>query len=125
MAFEPRKYNEHDFRYFGARTGAAAALIAADKRAENVSAIVTRGGRVDLALKYTKLKEIVCPTLFIVGEKDEQVIEWNKQVINNYLEKVKNKIMKPYLMQVTYSKSRGKWKKYQENSAAGSDAIFK
>jgi len=68
-------------------------LIAADKRAENVSAIVTRGGRVNLALKYTKLKEIVCPTLFIVGEKDEQVIEWNKQVINNYLEKVKNKKM--------------------------------
>jgi len=79
--------------YFGASTGAAAALIAADKRAENVSAIVTRGGRVDLALKYTNLKEIVCPTLFIVGEKDEQVIEWNKQVINNYLEKVKNKKM--------------------------------
>ena len=79
--------------YFGASTGAAAALIAADKRAENVSAIVTRGGRVNLALKYTNLKEIVCPTLFIVGEKDEQVIEWNKQVINNYLEKVKNKKM--------------------------------
>jgi putative phosphoribosyl transferase len=79
--------------YFGASTGAAAALIAADKMAENISAIVTRGGRVDLALKYTNLKEIVCPTLFIVGEKDEQVIECNKQVLNNYLEKVKNKKM--------------------------------
>jgi pimeloyl-ACP methyl ester carboxylesterase len=79
--------------YFGASTGAAAALIAADKRAENVSAIVSRGGRVDLSLKHTDLKEIVCPTLFIVGEKDEQVIEWNKQVINNCLENVKNKKM--------------------------------
>ena len=79
--------------YFGASTGAAAALIAADKRSENVSAIVTRGGRVDLAIEFTQLKEIVCPTLFIVGEKDEQVIEWNKQILNNYLENVKNKKM--------------------------------
>src|SRR5919112_3592196 len=46
--------------YFGASTGAAAALIAADKRSENVSAVVTRGGRVDLAIEFTHLKEIAC-----------------------------------------------------------------
>jgi putative phosphoribosyl transferase len=77
--------------YFGASTGAAAALIAADKRSENVSAIVSRGGRVDLASKYTSLKNITCPTLLIVGEKDDQVIELNQHILNNYLENVEKK----------------------------------
>jgi putative phosphoribosyl transferase len=79
--------------YFGASTGAAAALIAGDKRPDNISAIVSRGGRVDLASRYTSLKSINCPTLFIVGEKDDQVIELNQQVLDNYLENVKNKKM--------------------------------
>ena len=79
--------------YFGASTGAAAALIAADKRSENVSAIVSRGGRVDLASKHTSLKNITCPTLFILGEKDNQVIELNQHILNNYLEKVEKKKM--------------------------------
>ena len=61
--------------YFGASTGAAAALIAADKRPDDISAIVSRGGRVDLSLKYSTLKSVNCPTLFIVGEKDKQIIE--------------------------------------------------
>jgi dienelactone hydrolase len=74
--------------YFGASTGAAAALIAADKRPDSISAIVSRGGRVDLSSKYTSLKSITCPTLFIVGEKDEQVIELNKTVLDTQLEKV-------------------------------------
>ena len=77
--------------YFGASTGAAAALIAADKRPDNISAIVSRGGRVDLSLKYSALKSVDCPTLFIVGEKDKQVIELNKKVLDGHLEKVKNK----------------------------------
>nr|MBA3285985.1 dienelactone hydrolase family protein [Nitrosopumilus sp.] len=77
--------------YFGASTGAAAALIAADKRPDNISAIVSRGGRVDLSLKYSALKSVNCPTLFIVGEKDKQVIELNKKVLDDHLEKVKNK----------------------------------
>jgi len=59
---------------FGASTGAAAALIAVNKRSENFSVIITRGGRVNLVKKYTNLKEIVSSTLFIVGEKDEQFI---------------------------------------------------
>jgi putative phosphoribosyl transferase len=77
--------------YFGASTGAAAALIAADKKPEKVSAIVSRGGRVDLSYKYTSLKSINCPTLFIVGEKDNQVIELNQQVLDRYLVNVLKK----------------------------------
>ncbi len=77
--------------YFGASTGAAATLIAADKRPDNISAIVSRGGRVDLASKYSSLHSVNCPTLFIAGEKDEQIIEFNKQVLDTYLEKVEKK----------------------------------
>ncbi|MDQ4074436.1 MAG: dienelactone hydrolase family protein [Thermoproteota archaeon] len=79
--------------YFGASTGAAAALIAADNRPDNISAIVCRGGRVDLAPNHTPLKNIKCPTLFIVGEKDQQVIEWNQQTLDKYLENVEKKKM--------------------------------
>jgi putative phosphoribosyl transferase len=79
--------------YFGASTGAAAALIAADNRPDNISAIVSRGGRVDLASNYTHLRNIRCPTLFIVGEKDQQIIEWNQQTLDKYLENVEKKKM--------------------------------
>jgi putative phosphoribosyl transferase len=79
--------------YFGASTGAAAALIAADKRADKISAIVSRGGRVDLASNYTSLKQLKCPTLFLVGENDYPVIEWNRQVIENQLVNVEKKKM--------------------------------
>ena len=51
--------------YFGASTGAAAALIAAAKRPDLASAVVSRGGRPDLAGAY--LEEVVAPTLLIVG----------------------------------------------------------
>jgi putative phosphoribosyl transferase len=77
--------------YFGASTGAAAALIAADKRPKNISAIVSRGGRVDLSYRYVSLKNIICPTLFIVGEKDIEIVEWNRQVLDIYLENVVKK----------------------------------
>jgi putative phosphoribosyl transferase len=79
--------------YYGASTGSAAALIAADKRSSKISAIVSRGGRVDLAYKYTNLKNIKCPTLFIVGEKDGQIVELNQNVLNDYLENVEKKKM--------------------------------
>ena len=77
--------------YFGASTGSAAALIAADKRYNNISAIVSRGGRVDLALKYTSLSQINCPTLFLVGENDHPVIKWNQQIIDKQLINVNKK----------------------------------
>ncbi|MDV3277152.1 MAG: dienelactone hydrolase family protein [Nitrososphaerales archaeon] len=61
--------------YFGASTGAAAALRAAIGRKE-VSAIVSRGGRPDLAWDYLGMVE--APTLLIVGGLDTEVIELNK-----------------------------------------------
>jgi putative phosphoribosyl transferase len=80
--------------YFGASTWAAAALIAADRQPDNViSAIVSRGGRVDLSSKYASLQNIKCPTLFMVGEKDSQVTEWNQRILNTRLENVEKKKM--------------------------------
>jgi dienelactone hydrolase len=79
--------------YFGASTGAAAALIAADRQPDNISAIVCRGGRVDLSTRYSSLQNIECPTLLIVGEKDSDVAEWNQRILNTRLEKVEKKKM--------------------------------
>lgn len=61
--------------YFGASTGAAAALIAAAKLPDDISAVVSRGGRPDLAREY--LKRVKAPTLLIVGEYDTDVIALN------------------------------------------------
>jgi putative phosphoribosyl transferase len=63
--------------YFGASTGAAAALIAAADRPEAVRAVVSRGGRPDLA--GSALPKVKAPTLLIVGGHDEPVIELNEQ----------------------------------------------
>ena len=62
---------------FGASTGAAAALITAADRPEKVQAIVSRGGRPDLADQA--LPRVQAPTLLIVGGRDEQVLELNRQ----------------------------------------------
>jgi pimeloyl-ACP methyl ester carboxylesterase len=62
--------------YFGASTGAAAALVAAAKRPERIRAIVSRGGRPDLAQDH--LGKVTAPTLLIVGEFDRDVIEMNR-----------------------------------------------
>lgn len=62
--------------YFGSSTGAAAALIAAARRSDRVGAIVSRGGRPDLA--GPALSEVRAPTLLIVGGEDRQVIELNE-----------------------------------------------
>jgi dienelactone hydrolase len=66
--------------YFGASTGAAAALIAAAEPGAEISAIVSRGGRPDLAERA--LKHVQAPTLFIVGGDDYIVIELNQQAYN-------------------------------------------
>jgi dienelactone hydrolase len=63
--------------YFGASTGAAAALVAAAAWPEAVGAIVSRGGRPDLA--FDALDEVAAPTLLIVGGDDQAVLELNKQ----------------------------------------------
>lgn len=63
--------------YFGASTGAAAALVAAAKQPMAVKAIVSRGGRPDLAGPY--LSGVRAPALLIVGGNDHVVIELNRQ----------------------------------------------
>jgi dienelactone hydrolase len=63
--------------YFGASTGAAAALIAAAERPEVSAAVVSRGGRPDLA--GDALPVVRAPTLLIVGGDDPQVIELNEE----------------------------------------------
>ena len=66
--------------YFGASTGAAAALVAAADATDLVSAVVSRGGRPDLA--GDALHKVIAPTLLIVGGNDTQVIELNRRVFD-------------------------------------------
>lgn len=66
--------------YFGASTGAAAALVAAAARPNVVRVVVSRGGRPDLAGKEI-LDQIEAPTLLIVGENDKAVIELNQKAL--------------------------------------------
>lgn len=63
--------------YFGASTGAGAALSAAADKRVTVSAVVSRGGRPDLAGAH--LCDVTAPTLLIVGERDEMVLELNRR----------------------------------------------
>ncbi len=65
--------------YFGASTGAGAALIAAGELSELVSAVVSRGGRPDLAEEA--LGYVRAPTLLIVGGNDEPVIAMNREAL--------------------------------------------
>ena len=62
--------------YFGSSTGSAAALRAAARPGTDVGAVVSRGGRVDLA--YEALARVSAPTLLIVGGNDRQVLQWNR-----------------------------------------------
>ena len=66
--------------YFGASTGAASALGAAEHLGNKIKAIVSRGGRPDLALPV--LHKIKIPTLLIVGGNDDMVIQLNKKAFN-------------------------------------------
>ena len=63
--------------YFGSSTGASAALIAAGKMGTSISAVVSRGGRPDLASHH--LSQVQAPTLLIVGGADDVVIELNQE----------------------------------------------
>lgn len=66
--------------YFGASTGAAAALVAAASDPGGTAAVISRGGRPDLAGEY--LADVRSPTLLIVGERDEDVIALNERAVN-------------------------------------------
>ena len=63
--------------YFGASTGAAAALWAAARLADTIAAVVSRGGRPDLALDH--LADVRAPTLLIVGGRDDVVLALNRE----------------------------------------------
>ena len=63
--------------YFGASTGAAAALVAAVERSRRVGAVVSRGGRPDLA-GADVLARVAAPTLLVVGGNDDVVLELNR-----------------------------------------------
>ena len=65
--------------YFGASTGAGAALVAAAERPNVVGAVVSRGGRPDLARE--DLPRVVAPTLLIVGGEDHPVIGMNREAM--------------------------------------------
>jgi putative phosphoribosyl transferase len=77
---------------FGASTGAAAALIAAAERPGDVRAVVSRGGRPDLAEEA--LDAVVAPTLLIVGERDEVVVDLNRDALAR-LRGVKEMVLVP------------------------------
>lgn len=63
--------------YFGSSTGAGAALVAAAQLRETIGAVVSRGGRPDLAGKA--LAEVTAPTLLIVGKEDAPIIRLNEE----------------------------------------------
>jgi len=73
------KTKDRAIGYFGASTGTAAALVAASERPDVVAAIVSRGGRPDLAGK--SLPQVKAPTLLIVGGNDFPVIDMNQDAL--------------------------------------------
>jgi len=87
---DPQTQN-YKFGYFGASTGAAAALIAAAKLPNDISAVVSRGGRPDLAAEY--LPQVLAPTLLLVGGWDTEVIELNQQAQSQMTNKNKLEIV--------------------------------
>lgn len=70
---------------FGASTGGGAALVAAARRPDRVRAVVSRGGRPDLA--GASLRNVKAPTLLIVGERDNVVLQLNQQAREWFLER--------------------------------------
>jgi putative phosphoribosyl transferase len=81
--------------YFGASTGAAAALVAAAKKIDDdaIGAIVSRDGRPDLAAPVEQLSKIRAPTLFIVGGNDKAVIDLNNKVLRLLTNVQKKKVV--------------------------------
>ena len=69
--------NDKVLGYFGASTGAAAALQGAAELKGAIRAVVSRGGRPDMAMPY--LPKVLAPTLLIVGERDREVLKLNRE----------------------------------------------
>ena len=77
---EQPAFSEIPICYFGASTGAGAALVAAARDEPHVAAVVSRGGRPDLAGRW--LDKVRAPTLLIVGSLDGPVIDLNKEAFD-------------------------------------------
>ncbi|WP_235217009.1 dienelactone hydrolase family protein [Archangium violaceum] len=69
--------------YFGSSTGAAAALVAAAEKPEEIGAVVSRGGRADLA--GGALRRVRAPTLLIVGGSDDIVLDLNERALERMM----------------------------------------
>jgi putative phosphoribosyl transferase len=80
-----------DVGYFGASTGAGAALVAAAEFGDEIAAIVSRGGRPDLAGEA--LKKVTAPTLLIVGSKDVPVLDMNRSALSQMSREVQLEIV--------------------------------
>jgi putative phosphoribosyl transferase len=78
---------------FGASTGAAAALVAAAERADEVKAVVSRGGRPDLA--GDALERVRTPTVLLVGSLDAQVLDLNRRALAELRAPVKELVVVP------------------------------
>lgn len=74
------QYGQFTIGYFGASTGAAAALVAAARHSSAIRAVVSRGGRPDMA--GSVLAQVQAPTLLIVGGNDAQVIGMNREAFD-------------------------------------------
>jgi putative phosphoribosyl transferase len=79
--------------YFGASTGGGAALVAATQRPDRVSAVVSRGGRPDLA--GASLSAVRAPTLLIIGGDDRPVIGMNEEALQRLGTRVKKLVIVP------------------------------
>jgi dienelactone hydrolase len=82
----------HRIGYFGASTGAAAALVAAAERPKAIAAVVSRGGRPDLA--EGALADVRAPTLLIVGSLDATVLRLNREAMRRMTAKVELEIVR-------------------------------
>lgn len=90
LAGQPQ-FQAHGIGLFGASTGAAAALMTAAERPEVVKAVVSRGGRPDLAGGVASL--VQAPTLLIVGGRDTEVLQMNRDAMESMKCKVELKIV--------------------------------
>jgi pimeloyl-ACP methyl ester carboxylesterase len=86
-----RQQTRLPFGLFGASTGAAASLVVAAARPREVSAVVSRGGRPDLA--GSALPSVVAPTLLIVGAFDSEVLDLNRKAMERMKAEVRFEIV--------------------------------
>lgn len=88
---ENKETKNYPIAYFGASTGAASAIRAAAYFGKKIKAVVSRGGRPDLALNVLNL--VTAPTLLIVGQRDVSVIEMNKKAFDLLISEKEMKII--------------------------------